>query len=52
MTYREFLRTEFDKLGIDHKKGLEKLIYLIKQGDPDELELINTLQAIHRTGGF
>ena len=33
-TYREFLRTEFDKLGIDHEKGLDKLISLIKKRPP------------------
>ena len=52
MTYREFLRREFDKYGIDHEKGLDKLISLIKQGDPDEVELISKLTAIKMTGGF
>lgn len=51
-TYREFLRTEFDKYGIDHEKGLDKLISLIKKDHPDELELISKLTAIQMTGGF
>ena len=51
-TYREFLRTEFDKLGIDHEKGLDKLISLIKKDHPDELELISRLTAIKQDGGL
>lgn len=36
MTYKEFLRVEFDKYGIDHEKGLDKLISLIKKRPPGQ----------------
>lgn len=52
MTYKEFLRVEFDKYGIDHEKGLDKLISLIKKDHPDELELISKLTAIKQDGGL